>query len=177
MAVETDGNEVAAFNLGRIYISNRKLEQAKKYFKISADKNHIGAQYELAQLYERENMVDAIRYYTMASKQGHLRSSNRLLYLYGYGNNKDFNKGLDLILTKDNIKQVDTFYMRNPTEVTETIKTLTAKNKKLEEENLKQKNYIEELEVRPGGPKYELAKSRFETCQEKLKIVSGSLDN
>ena len=114
-----EGNPYTQYNLGILYGAGRGVSknevQAEKWFKLSAEQGHLGAQYNLGKLYQngrrivdyRTGCIDsngsnimcnypvnhaaALKWFTLAAKQGHDNSQVSLgdIYHRGMGTLKD----------------------------------------------------------------------------------------
>ena len=82
------GNSKAQFVLGKMHENGigveKNMEEAVRFFKLSADKDFHEAQYKLASMYSEcsygveKNIDEAIRLFTLASASGHKEAAYKL---------------------------------------------------------------------------------------------------
>jgi len=138
MAIEK-GNSDAMNNLGYLYHNEpekKNLDEAIKYYQMAIEKGNSAAMHNLGNLYcdepEKKNLDEAIKYYKMA-------------IIFGNKNAKIQSK-------------LSEIYAKNPKYMINDI----LENDQLKKQNEKQKEYITELELIPGGVEYEKCKEHFE---------------
>ena len=79
------------YGLGYYYDNNRKFKEAKKYYKIAIQNDHIYAMYCLGFLYDNNgNNRKAKKYYRMAIQKGHVYAMYQLGTMYN--NNANYKK-------------------------------------------------------------------------------------
>ena len=81
------GNTHAMFNLGSLYVKEKKdIARAEKYYQMAAENGHVSAMVYLGLLYryEKKDIANAEKYYLMAVEKGDPDAMNDLgnLYLY-----------------------------------------------------------------------------------------------
>lgn len=54
------------------------IEEAIKYYKMSAEQGYDPSQFSLGQIYEKQNMDEAMKWYQLAAEQGHEKAKQRL---------------------------------------------------------------------------------------------------
>ncbi len=92
----------AACHLGLFYDAISDFREAAKWYKIGAERNHGGAQYNLARLYElgigvEKNLTESIILYHKSAEQGNANAQSSLAYHYrnGDGVAKDYDEAIN----------------------------------------------------------------------------------
>jgi tetratricopeptide (TPR) repeat protein len=83
------GYSLAQYNLGTLYITQKRYQEAESWLEKAAKGGNVKAQHNLGYLYDQpgplRNMAKAFQWYQMAAEAGHVESQYNICHMYSAG--------------------------------------------------------------------------------------------
>ena len=161
MAIERD-NSSAMKNLGFYYKQEKDYVNMMKYYLMAVERGNSGAMTNLGFYYKQQkDYVNMMKYYLMAIERNHSTAMINLGFYYKQ--QKDYVNMMKYYLMafeKDNLKAITYLkYVDDNTKIGYLFNIVKNSEKKINE----LENKIIELECKPYGPQYYVAKEHFES--------------